>query len=438
MHAEPLLLDEERPARALAPLAAALDVGVSKTVCLAARRDAVLDLHPDRPLRVLGVGVQTAPCIASGKPADFDACARAIRVAIEEAAAMAAAPIKRVTACYSGPGLNARIVRARVRVRGRAVAARDLDTAIDAAMHAGGAPQLTVLHVEPLRYTLDDGESVADPVGMAGRMLSIEACVVTAPTDAIEALRACIRWAGAEVEDIVAAPRAAALAVMSYEERTGGALLVDIGAGSIGLAAFAGEGLVHAETVAAGGVRLTRDLAGKLETTYAAAERIKLAFSAVRGACDPREAVQAPKIGLDGRLEASTTLRGVIADTITPRLVEMLLAARERLARAGFSGANAPARAVLVGGGALIPGVRELATDTLGMPVRIGRPIDLSGFDHGEVGPAYSAVAGLLRWRLDTPTLADVEETYQPSLAEAARTMRNNAAGAWNWLRENF
>lgn len=438
MYSEPLLLDDELPARAPAPLVAALDVGVSKTVCLAARRDSVLDLHPDRPLRVLGVGVQTAPCIASGKPADFDACARAIRVAIEDAAQMAAAPIKRVTACYSGPGIDARIVRAGVRVRGKAVASRDLDTAMDAALQAGGEPRRSVLHVEPLRYYLDGGEPLADPVGMGGRMLSIEACVVTAPSDAVEALRSCILWAGAEVEEIVAAPRAAALAVMSHEERTNGALLVDIGAGSIGLAAFAAEGLVHAETVAAGGVRLTRDLAGKLETTYAAAERVKLAFSAVRGACDPREAVAAPRLGLDGRLEASTTLRGVIADTITPRLVEMLLTARERLARAGFSGANTPARAVLVGGGALIPGIRDLATDTLGMPVRLGRPMDLSGFDHGEVGPAYAAAAGLLRGRLDTATLEDVEETYQPSLADTARAMRNSAAGAWNWLRDNF
>ena len=54
-------------------------LGVSKTVCLAARRDPVLELHPERPLRVLGVGRQTAPAIASGKAADFDACARAMQ-----------------------------------------------------------------------------------------------------------------------------------------------------------------------------------------------------------------------------------------------------------------------------------------------------------------------------------------------------------------------
>lgn len=423
---------------ALAPLAAALDVGVSKTVCLASRRDPVLDLHPERPLRVLGVGHQTAPAIASGKAADFDACARAIAVAIGEAAYMAGAPIKRVVATYSGPGLSSRIVRGAARIRGGAVSGRDIEAAVNAAAQAAPTPQLSILHIEPLRYSIDEGPALADPHGLPGKMLALDACVVTAPTEALNALKACIRQAGADVEEIVAAPKVAALAALRPEEREAGALLVDLGAGSVGLGVYAGEGLVHVETVSAGGVRLTRDLARRLDTTFAAAERIKLAFGALSGACDPREAVQAPRLGPDGRLEASTTLRGVIADTLTPRLVETLLIARERLSRAGFSGANAPGRAVLVGGGALMPGLREVAAEALGMPVRIGRPFELCGFDHGEAGPGYAAAAGLLRWRLDTPTLDDVEEAFQPSLAQAASVMRNAAAGAWSWLKENF
>jgi cell division protein FtsA len=430
-------LSDDR-AQALAPLAAVLDVGVSKTVCLAARRDPVLDLHPERPLRVLGIGQQTAPAISSGKPADFDACARAIQVAVEEAAAMAGAPITRVVACYSGPGLGARIVRGAARPRGQFISSRDVEAAINAAMQASPTPQLSFLHVEPLRYTIDNGDAITDPLGHPGKMLVVEACVVTAPTDALNALKACILQAGRQVDDIVASPKASGFAVLTPEERVAGALLVDLGAGSLGLGVFAGEGLVHAETIAAGGVRLTRDLAMRLQTTFAAAERVKLTFGAVGGACDPREAVQAPKLGLDGRLEASTTLRGVIDDTLTPRLVEMLLLAREHVARAGFSGANAPARAVLVGGGAQIAGIRDLARTALGMPVRIGRPFELCGFDHGDVGPAYAAAAGLLRWRLDTPTLEDVDESFQPSLAYAGEMMRNAAGGAWRWLRENF
>lgn len=431
---EPVIAHTARTAPALI---GALDVGVSKTVCLAARRDPVLEMHPGRPLRVSGVGVQTAPAIASGKGADFDACARAIRVAIDDAAYMAGAPINRVVATYSGPGIQSSIVRAVVRVKGKLIASRDIESVIEAAMQSLPTPQRSFLHVEPLRYAIDDGAPIDDPVGQAGRMLSVEACAVTAPTDALNALKACIRQAGADVEDIIAGPKAAGLAALTREERDAGALLLDIGAGAIGMAVFAEEGLVHAETLSIGGVRLTRDLSAKLRTSFAAAERVKLAFGAVGASCDPREAIQAPKLGADGRLEASTTLRGVIADTLTPRLIEMLLLARQQLARAGFANGDGPRRAVIVGGGAQIAGIRDLAVEALGMPVRIGRT-DVSGFDHGEASPAFAAAAGALRWRMDEPTLEDVDEHFQPTLAHLAAAMRDSVGGAWRWLRENF
>ena len=123
---------------------------------------------------------------------------------------------------------------------------------------------------------------------------------------------------------------------------------------------------------------------------------------------------------------------------MTPRLSEMLLAVRDRLTRAGYVGEKAPKRVVLVGGGALIPGARDLAAEVLRLPVRVGRPFELCGFDHGEAGPAYAVAAGLLRHRLDNPTLDDVEDSYQPTLAHAAMLMRSTASNAWNWLRENF
>lgn len=431
---EPLIAQSTR---APAPLLAVLDIGVSKTTCLAARRDAVLDLHPSRPLRVSGVGVQTAPAVASGKAADFDACARAIRVAMDEASFMAGSAIKRVVATYSGPGLNSTLARGTARVKGRLITERDMEAAIEAAMKSLPAPQRSFLHVEPLRYFIDDGPPIEDPSAHGGRKLSVEVCAVTAPTEAINALKACVRQAGAEVEDIVAGPKAAGLAALTREEREAGALVLDIGAGAIGMAVFAEEGLVHAETVSIGGVRLTRDLAAKLRTSFAAAERVKLAFGAVGASCDPREAIAAPRLGPDGRLEASTTLRGVIADTLTPRLMEMLLLARQQLARAGFGNGDGPRRAVIVGGGAAIPGLRELAVEALGMPVRIGRA-DVSGFDHGEASPAFAAAAGALRARLDEPAFDDEDEHFQPTIGHIIQATRDGVGNAWRWLRENF
>ncbi len=429
---------EDLAVRAQHPLIASLDVGVSKTVCLAARRDPVLDLHPERPLRILGVGVQSAPAVASGKPADFDACARAIRVAIDQAERMAGEPITRVTASYAGPGVSARIVRGAARVRTPVVTERDVQAALNAAIQASPAPGKTILYVSPLRYALDDGAPTAAPLGKQARMLAVEACIVTAPLDAIEALVACVREAGAEVEDVVAAPYAAGLGALTREERRDGALVLDLGAGATGLAAFAAEGLVHAETIPLGGVRMTRDLAHRLQTTFAAAERAKLVYGNVGAGFDPRESVETPRLGLDGRLEPAMALKGAIAEALHPRFHEILLAARDRLAAAGLTGPQGPGRAVLIGGGALLPGARERASDILGMPVRLGQPFELCGFETGEAGPAYSAAAGVLRWRLDH---ADDEAGHSPpdaSLWDAVQAMRETFLTAVGWLKTNF
>lgn len=420
------------------PLAAALDVGVSKTVCLAARRDPVLDLHPERPLRLLGVGAQSAPAIASGQPADFDACARAIRVAVDQAERMAGESIRSVTASYSGPGVAARLIRGAARVRTGVVGPREMRAAIAAALGSRAEPGRTVLYAAPLRYRIDGAPPVLEPIGASGRTLAVEVCAVTAPEAHVEALAACIREAGLDVDDIVAAPYAAGLGALTREELREGALVLDIGAGAAGLAVFAAEGLVHAETISIGGVRMTRDLARRLGTTFAAAERAKLVYGLVGSGCDPSETVEAPRLGPDGRLQAARALRGAIAEALQPRFHEILQAARDRLARAGLAGADGPGRAVLIGGCALMPGARELAWDVLGMPVRIGQPFELCGFENGEAGPAYAAAAGVLRWRLEHAELEPGLAAPEVDLIGAARAMRAAATQAWAWLQRNF
>jgi hypothetical protein len=44
----------------------------------------------------------------------------------------------------------------------------------------------------------------------------------------------------------------------------------------------------------------------------------------------------------------------------------------------------------------------------------------------------------MLRYRLDTPSLEDVEDSFAPSLHALASVMRSSASRAWDWLRENF
>lgn len=425
-----------RAARAKSFIAAALDVGVSKTVCLAAPMSCTAPGGRGRSLDVLGAGILNARAPGAGE--DFESCARVVRIAIDEAERGADSVIHEVVASYSGPGLAARIACGQTKVRGQSVGVREAQAALAAAIHAAPAPGRAALHVAPLGYRVDDGPLTPDPRGLEGRVLRVEVCIVTAPAAAIEALRQCIRAAGVEPAEIVAGPYAAGLAAVTEEERAEGVLVVDMGAGGAGFAVLAAEGVTHVSQVPVGGVRMTRALARRLNATFAAAERAKLLHGAVGGSFDPREAIETPRIGADGRLEAQIVAKKDFVETLQPIFREALLQVRARLADARLEPHRAPQRAVLVGGCARMPGAREFAHECLGMPVRIGGPMGLNQFDTARLGAAACAAAGLLRWRLDRP--ADVSEArpYEPTLRDIGAGAAAAASRAWSWLKENF
>jgi len=57
-----------------------------------------------------------------------------------------------------------------------------------------------------------------------------------------------------------------------------------------------------------------------------------------------------------------------------------------------------PSGAVLVGGGAKMTNVAELAKDILGLPVQIGFPAGLGGMLDKVDDPSFATVAGLILW----------------------------------------
>jgi cell division protein FtsA len=415
-------------------LAAALDVGVAKTVCLAAPVDPDFR-RPRRSFDALGVGLQSAS--PTGVPRDFDDCARSIRIAVDEAERGVEAAVHEVAAAYSGPGLQSRIVIGRARIRSGAAAVRDAEDALTAALQSVG-PGKVVLHVTPLGYAVDGGRSRSDPRGVRGRVLAAEACVVTAPAEAVEALRQCIRAAGVEPVEVAAGPYAAALGVTTEDERKLGVMVVDLGAGGTGLACLCDDGLALVDHVPAGAARMTRELANQLEATYASAERAKLLHGVVGGTYDSREAIAAPRLGRDGRLEPQVVARQAFADVLAPRFREILLMAWARLKKAGLPAHRTPQRVVLVGGGARICGAREAAQELLGLPVRIGHPIGVADLGSARAGPAFATAAGLMRWRFDRPPEACISQTSEPSLKEVGAGARSAVFRAWTWLKENF
>ena len=62
---------------------------------------------------------------------------------------------------------------------------------------------------------------------------------------------------------------------------------------------------------------------------------------------------------------------------------------------------------VLTGGCALLPGIERVASNVLGLPVRVAKPENLTGMIDQLDSPAFSASVGLLYWRMKTEVIED-------------------------------
>jgi cell division protein FtsA len=408
-------------------LVAALDVGVSKTVCaLAAARGGQVDL--------LGAGVIASPAAASGKAADFAMCARSIRLAIDEAEACAGVVATEAIASYGGPGLVTMIARGTLKIRAGVVSARDVDAVVQAALAQRRDPGLRVLQAHLLGYRLDGVELAVNPKGAEGKRLEADVALVCAPAVAIDALHACAAEAGMDITRIVPGPYAAGLAALDPEDREG-ALVIDLGAGSVGLALFGRDGLDYCASLGGGGVRITKAVASALATNFAAAERAKVHYASDCTLADPRETVDAPRLGADGRLEPARVFRRSIQETVGSRLAATFDAVAEALARAGCA---APAHIVLVGGGAHLTQAVEIATRRLSAPVVVGGVCTVPGLEAAMTSAPFATAAGLLRWCGEGPPL------LAPAFTPAANPRRLGVAvpaaakRAWRWLQESF
>jgi len=111
--------------------------------------------------------------------------------------------------------------------------------------------------------------------------------------------------------------------------------------------------------------------------------------------------------GIPGRPE-KIVRQSTLSQIIQPRLEEILEIVDQELKRSGYAG-QLGAGLVLTGGGSLIPGTPELASDVLGMEARQGCTTGLSGGLVEEVSnPKFATGVGLALFGLRPDALSNL------------------------------
>ena len=411
---------------------AALDIGCSKITCLIARRDV------DQPQRfqLLGAGRQQSRGFESGAITDMEGLERAIRLAVEDAERQAGLRVDSVILGVTGPKLICRLVSASLPIGSTPVSAREVKRVQAAALAQADMKDHHILTAHPVAFRLDDQDGVRDPRGMHGSRLGVLLSVVLAPESQLLNIVECVGRAHLEVEQLVPAAIATGMGTLIDDERNNGAICIDLGAGVTTASVFMNGVPAWISFVPAGGAHVTKDIAQGLGTTFAAAERLKT----VHGVTDPNapghaEHIDCPRLGDDGRLQASRIERRELSEIIAPRIEETLEFIAGCLDGSQLNKVL-PRRGVLTGGSSQIAGLRDTASRVLGMPIRLGRPVAADRLGESCANPAFSAAAGLLTYSLSSlPSALSVRAGSGGVLGLADGSVVNRALF---WMRENF
>jgi cell division protein FtsA len=418
-------------------IVAALDIGTSKIVCLIAR------LRPQSPqqtlrrrshaVEILGLGHTEARGMKGGAVINLAEAEGAVRHAVDLAEHEASVQLESVVLSVSSGRMASELYEASVNVAGTAITEDDIARVLAAGSRHSGREGRVVLHSLPIGYALDDVHGINEPRGMLAREFGVDMHVVTSDVAAARNLMLTVERCHLSVETMVASPYVAALSVLADDESDLGAAVIDMGAGTTTTAVFSGGRFVHADGFALGGHHVTMDLARGLNARIIDAERIKTFYGSVlTGGSDERDMIAVPRVGDDEREPPQFVSRARLVRIIKPRVEEILEMVRDRLAGSPFA-ADPRARVILTGGASQLTGLPELAARILHRPVRIGRPLGISGLPEAAKGPAFAVAAGLLVY----PQAAHLEH-FEPRRTRHLMTGTGYIAKVGRWLRESF
>ncbi len=372
-------------------LITALDIGTSKVVALVGEIDSYGDVH------IIGIGESPSKGIDRGYVTRLDLAVNSVLSAIKEAQEMSGIKLSTVVLGISGPTLKSQNERDTVSISSQPVEIdyTHIERLIDRAIMRSREEGYEILSAIPRKFILDEQEGVIDPVGLLGSKMSAEVHVVKIGTSLLKNIEKVVANAGVDIAGRFLSPLAGAEAVLSYEEKEEGVLMMDMGAGLTNFVVFSEGSILTTGCIPMGGVNITKDIAHFMKINIEQAERVKIENGyALADAVNETERI---KIKPRGEEKEVTVSRRQLAEVIQIRLEEIMEKVADYLNAQGVNLDSLHAGVVITGGSAKLSGMREFLERYFDLPVRIGYPMGVIGLKEKVQDPAYAVAVGLVK-----------------------------------------
>ncbi len=366
-------------------LAVGLDLGSTST------RVVICALEEDT-LKFLGYGAAPVQAWNRGRLSDQEALAHSIQFALHEAELRAQVSPESAVIGVGGSvaGINSRGLYEFGRRRD--IEADDLRYAVELGARVHLEQDRQVLQICPQDFTLDGRAGYRNPKGMLCARLEANVHVVTASMQDHQALVSAVHQAHLAVDESIFEGIAAAYAAVLPQDRARGVAVIDIGAQSTHLAVYDGDALLLATVIPLAGDHLTRDISWLLKVNYDDAENLKREYgSAVSGLASEHALIEIPSAEGRGVREAP---RRQLNEIVEARVEEIFERVYAEILRVGMEQSLLEG-VVLTGGGALLPGMCDVAERMLNCQARNGLAAGIEGWPQELDNPVWTVAGGL-------------------------------------------
>ncbi len=272
------------------------------------------------------------------------------------------------------------------------ISEEDIARVLQAAQAISLPSNKEIIEVFPKEFIVDGEGGVKNAIGMEGVRLEAETLILCGFSPYLKNSSQSILKSGLQINYLTLAPLDSARAVLTPREKELGVCILDIGAGTTGLAVFEEGNLIHTAVFPIGSGHITSDIAICLKTDIDTAEKIKLEFGNCLVPSKDKK-----KIRIEGE-EPLIFSKKALKDIIEARVSEIFAISNKELKKISRQ-RLLPAGVVLTGGGAKLPGIKELAKKELKLPCRIGVSQISPAFQED---PSLSSLYGLILEGVDS------------------------------------
>lgn len=255
------------------------------------------------------------------------------------------------------------------------ISEEDIQRVLQAAQAINLSSNKEIFDAMAREFIIDGERGIKEPLDLQGVRLETEVLALGGFSPYLQNTKEAVLLSDLEILDIVPGPVAAARAVLTEKQKELGVGLLDIGAGTTGMAVFEEGNLIHLAILPIGSSNITNDIAIGLKTDVEIAERIKMEY----GSCLFKGKNIRQKIDI-GEETPLIFFQKFLIKIIEDRVSEIFEEVNKELKKVGRE-KKLPGGIVLTGGGAKLPKIVDSAREKFHLPSRIGKPMGISGLE---------------------------------------------------------